>query len=115
MSFFSPGLPKVIETFFDASNKYDVPLLTGCLTENAVLNDNGKTFNGHGVIAEYICGTHAKLSIEVKVEHVVFTENETVVTAKLYGNYDGSPAALDFHFSLEGQRIKCLNIVLAGE
>jgi hypothetical protein len=115
MSFFVHELPKVLETFFDAANKYDTSLLAGCFTENAVLNDNGKTFNGHGVIAEYICGTHAKLSIEVKVEHATFTENETVVTAKLYGNYDGSPAALDFHFSLEGQKIHNLNIVLAGE
>ncbi len=40
---------------------------------------------------------------------------ETVVTAMLSGEFDGSPLPLDFHFILVEGKIKALNITLAGE
>jgi hypothetical protein len=37
-------------------------------------------------------------------------EGKTIVTAKLTGNFPGSPLTLDFVFQLEGDRITSLEI-----
>ena len=37
---------------------------------------------------------------------------ETVVTAIISGDFDGSPVPLDFHFTLNEDKIKLLNIIV---
>lgn len=38
-----------------------------------------------------------------------------IVTATISGNFAGSPIPLDFHVTLNNEKIKTLNIVVAGE
>ncbi|HWQ43641.1 MAG TPA: nuclear transport factor 2 family protein [Desulfosporosinus sp.] len=108
-------LPQVIETYFQASNSYDSSLLASCFAENAVLYDEGLTYRGPAAIEEHIVETNNKLSVKTEVTNAVEKNGETIITATLSGNFEGSPIPLDFHFTLENQTITMLNIVLAGE
>jgi hypothetical protein len=42
-------------------------------------------------------------------------DNETVLTAQVSGNFEGSPALLDFHFTVSGGKINQLSIRPTGE
>ncbi|MHB8063427.1 MAG: nuclear transport factor 2 family protein [Ruminiclostridium sp.] len=108
-------LPQVMETYFQVSNLYDSSLLANCFAKDAILYDEGLTYRGPIAIAEHIVATNNKLSVRTEVTNAVEKNGETVVTAALSGNFDGSPIPLDFHFTIENQKITRLNIVLAGE
>jgi hypothetical protein len=55
------------------------------------------------------------LLVKTDVTNAVEKNKETVVTATLSGNFDGSPVALDYYFTMKDQKIATLRIVLAGE
>lgn len=108
-------LPHPIETYFYASNVYDSELLAECFADDAVFYDEGKEYHGSAVIKKHIVETNNKLQVKTEATNAVEQNDETIVTAVLSGNFDGSPISLDFHFTLENQKIILLNIVLAGE
>ncbi len=108
-------LPKMIETYFQASNTYDSNLLSMCFTEDAILYDEGSVFHGPTAIKEYIVKANNDLMVKNEVTDVVVKQEETVVTATISENFEGSPVALDFHFTMKDQKIATLNICLAGE
>lgn len=108
-------LPKAIETYFQASNTYDSNLLSMCFTEDAILYDEGSAFHGPTAIEAHIVKANNDLLVKHEVINVVMKQEETVVTATISGNFEGSPIDLDFHFTMKDQKIATLNICLAGE
>ena len=52
-----------------------------------------------------------------KTEITGVTEKDggTVVTATVSGNFEGSPASLDYHFTLKDQKIAALRITYSGQ
>jgi len=108
-------LPQSIEAYFQALNTYDGSLLASCFTEDAILYDEGLTYRGRTVISEHIVEVNDKLSVKTEVTKILERNGETIVTATLAGNFDGSPIPLDFHFTVKDQKITELNIDLSGE
>lgn len=108
-------LPKTIETYFQASNTYDSNLLTNCFTDDAILYDEGLAYNGPSSIEAHIVKTNKDLFVKHEITNVVVKHEETVVTATTSGNFEGSPVALDFHFTTKDQKISTLKIGLTGE
>lgn len=106
-------LPKIVETYFQASNSYDSSLLAKCFAEDALLYDEDLVYRGPKAIKEHIEQANNNLSVKTEVTAAAEKNGETIVTATLSGNFDGSPVALDYHFTIEAQKITMLNIVLA--
>lgn len=108
-------LPQPIAAFYHASDVYDGELLAGCFAPNAVLHDEGMDFQGPAAISEHILTANRDANVHMEITNLTERDGETIVTATLTGAFEGSPLPLDFHFSLENEKIKALNIVLAGE
>lgn len=108
-------LPKAIETYFQASNSYDGNLLVTCFAEDAILYDEGMTFHGQAAIEAHLVAANKNLLIKTNITKAVEKNGETIVTAIISGNFDGSPVALDYYFTVKNQKIATLNIDLAGE
>mgnify|MGYP001051876329 CR=1 FL=1 len=108
-------LPEAIETYFQASNSYDSNLLAKCFTEDAILYDEGLAYHGPTALESHIIEANNNLLIKTNATNAVERNGETIVTATISGNFDGSPVALDYHFTMKNQKIAILKIVLAGE
>ena len=108
-------LQQSIEDYFRASNIYDSEFLESCFAENSVLYDEGKEYHGPGAIKSQIIETNKELQVITEITHAAEKNGETIITATLSGNFDGSPIPLDFHFTLENQKITMLTIVLKGD
>lgn len=108
-------LPEAIETYFQASNSYDSNLLAKCFAEDAIFYDEGLVYHGPTAIEEHIVEANNNLLVKTDVTGAIEKDGGLVVTAILSGNFDGSPVALDYYFTIKNQKIATLKIVLAGE
>ena len=106
----SLNLPKPIATYF-AADRNDSETLSQCFTENAVVKDEGHTYNGRAAIKQWKTGTSTKY--EYTSEPVACEEKDgiIVVTSHLVGNFPGSPVDLRFFFKLEEDKIASLEII----
>jgi ketosteroid isomerase-like protein len=100
----------VIKTYVDASNAHDVQSIVSCFSENAVVRDEGETLHGRNAIEDWITRTIEKYKFQFKP--VTFREDtaEVVVAIEVSGTFDGSPITLDYHFTIEGDKILSLTI-----
>jgi ketosteroid isomerase-like protein len=106
----SVQLPKPIEMFIAAENSGDTGALADCLAADAVVRDEGRTFEGPDAIAAWMAGTKAKYAHRIEPIDAVARDGATVVTGTVSGNFPGSPANLKFVFVLKGDRIASLDI-----
>jgi ketosteroid isomerase-like protein len=109
------SLPRVIEDYFHGSNTLESGLLSACFTEDAILYDEGKEFHGIWDIKKHLEDTNDKLHVATVIDYAVAGDGGIVVTATLSGDFDGSPCALDFRFTLNEDKISALKIILLGE
>jgi len=103
-------LPRIINDYVDASNAHDVKSVVACFADNALVHDEGKDFRGKKVIEDWITRTIEKYKFQFKP--VTFGEDhaEVVVAIEVSGTFDGSPITLDYHFTIEGDKIGSLTI-----
>lgn len=111
-------LPQPIEAHFQATNTDEPVAFLSIFTENAVVFDAGKEYHGKAAIKEWSDSNYFGVRLRLEVTNSVQAAKEIVVTAKSDGNYDKTglpdPLYLDFHFSLEGDKITRLRIVLSS-
>lgn len=104
-------LPKIIMTYFQAANTFDNYLLFTCFTKDALLYDEKKIFYGPAEIEKHMIETSNKLSVQAKILHFVEHDGQIIITATIARNFTGSPLNLDYHFSLQQDKISKLTIV----
>lgn len=107
----SLDLPQPISAYFTA-DKGDIEAFSRCFTENAVVQDEGKTYRGLAAIKEW----KANASTKYQYTSVPFAsevkDEKIIVTSRLTGNFPGSPIDLRYLFRLSGEKITSLEIVL---
>ena len=103
-------LPTVLETYFRAKNAHDIVAMAACFAGDAVVHDEGEELRGSAAIEGWIKSTTEKYRVTAKPVKLDEDNGETIVTALIAGNFDGSPIALRFCFTLEGEKIKSLAI-----
>lgn len=101
-------LPYPIEVYFRAANAHNSKMLADCFAENAIVYDEGKEYRGQAAIREWNETTSRKYELTLEVVSVALENGETVVTAMASGNFEGSPAAIEFHFVVENQKVTSL-------
>lgn len=104
-------LPEPIDAYFEA-DKCDSETVAQCFTENAVVKDEGHTYNGFAAIKQWKMDTSNKYTYTVAPFACEEKDGKTIVTSRVAGNFPGSPVDLRYFFSLEGSKIASLEIIL---
>ena len=106
----SGALPRTIQNYIDASNAHDVQSILSYFSENAVVRDEGETLHGRKAIEDWITRTIEKYKFQFKPVSIKDDNAGVVVTVEVSGTFDGSPITLDYHFTIEGDKILSLTI-----
>lgn len=92
-------LPQPVAAFYYASDIFD----------------ERKTYYGPKAVSGYILEANRSANVMTEIINCIEKSGETVVAVIISGDFDGSPVPLDFHFTLNEDKIKKLDIMVAGE
>ena len=107
----TPNLPKPIAAYFTADKGLDGKAVSQCFTENAIVKDEGHTYNGRAEILQWKEVTTSKYQYTSEPFLCEKRDREIVVTSRLTGNFPGSPVDLRYFFKLAGDTISALEII----
>ncbi|MGS0894800.1 nuclear transport factor 2 family protein [Burkholderia stagnalis] len=105
------NLPKPIADYFSA-DRDDAEAVAHCFTENAVVKDEGRTYNGRIEIACWKSESSTKYQYTCEPIAIAEVGGKIVVTGHLVGNFPGSPVDLKYLFELENEKIAALETIL---
>ena len=108
-------LPKIIDTFIKACNEHNSDAYIACFIEDAVVQDEGKDINGTKAIKEWNERSTEEYRVTLDVIRLLDKNEETVLTASVSGDFEGSPVNLDYHFKISNDKIMNLKILLTEE
>lgn len=107
----STNLPRSIDAYF-AADKGDSEAVARCFTDNAVVKDEGHTYNGVAAIKQWKTDSSKKYTYTSEPFASEEKDGKTIVTSRLTGNFPGSPVELRYFFGLEGNKIASLEIII---
>jgi hypothetical protein len=102
-------LPPSIAAYFQA-DAHDASRVARCFTENAVVIDERREHRGRTAIANWKAAAAAKYHYTSQLVGIETTGTELTVTARLVGDFPGSPVNLQYHFTLADDKIARLEI-----
>ncbi|MDR6292215.1 limonene-1,2-epoxide hydrolase [Inquilinus ginsengisoli] len=105
------SLPEPIATYIAAENADNAAALSACFAADAVVRDEGRTIRGLEAITAWKAESKRKYQHTVEPLDVTEADGRTVLTARVTGQFPGSPVELRFAFGLAGDRIASLEIV----
>jgi hypothetical protein len=103
-------LPEPVAAYFTA-DKTDGEAVSRCFTDNAVVKDEGHTYNGRAAIKKWKEDVSAKYTYICDPLACEHQNGKVVVTCRIVGNFPGSPVDLRFFFELEGHKIASLEAI----
>ena len=103
-------LHSTLERYFAATNRHDVAGMIADLTDDAVVKDEGREHRGVPAIREWMKETIRKYEFQAEPTGVARENDPTAVSVTVSGDFPGSPIALTYWFTLEGQKIARLEI-----
>ena len=112
-------LPQTIAAYIRATNNHDAAAFIALFADSAVVNDVGRTFRGLAAIKAWSDREIFDARVTLEVIDVADRDGETVVTAKVDGNFDRTglpdPLILEHDLTIKGDKIVGLTCRLAGE
>jgi ketosteroid isomerase-like protein len=102
-------LPPPIAAYFDADAS-DANAVARCFSESAVVIDEGREHRGRPAITRWKAEATAKYHYTSEPRAVDVSGPEVTVTARVTGDFPGSPVDLRYRFTLEGATIARLEI-----
>jgi hypothetical protein len=103
-------LPTPIAAYIAGSNAHDPDSCAACFTDDAVVRDEGRERHGIAAVREWVEEVSKKYRPAVAVVDIAVTDDKTVVTGRVSGNFPGSPVELRYAFTLAGEKIARLEI-----
>jgi hypothetical protein len=104
------NLPKPIAAYFSADTDGS-EAVAQCFTENAVVKDEGHTYQGKAAILQWKAELSSKYQFTSEPIACEHKDDRFIVTSKLTGNFPRNPVNLRFFFRLEGDKIVSLEII----
>ena len=104
-------LPQIIADLLTAQEKYDADSFSECFSNDAVVFDEGKIYRGKKEIRKWNEMTNAKYKTKYEPLEISNTDDGIILTAKISGTFDGSPATIKYHFEIKNSQITSLRIV----
>lgn len=112
-----PGLPETIATYLAAEKAKDVDMLSLCFAETARVFDEDHDYRGIDAIKSWQREAEAKYQyvvepLEATVEPQEAPQSEQIVKlhVRVRGNFPGSPAELNYKFTIADDKITALEI-----
>jgi hypothetical protein len=105
------NLPKTIADLLAAQDKYDSKEFAENFSDDAIVHDEGKTYHGKKEIEQWNEKTNAKYKTKYKPLDILNEGEETIMTANISGDFDGSPLILKYYFNIKGSKITSLRVV----
>ena len=102
-------LPAPVAAYF-AADTTGAEAVAQCFTDGAVVIDERQQYRGRTAIARWKAETSAKFRYSVERLGVHVSGDETTVAGRVSGDFPGSPVDLQYHFTLEGDKIARLEI-----
>jgi hypothetical protein len=103
-------LPRIVQSYIDASNAHDVKSILSCFAEDGVVRDENATHRGKIDIGRWITTTIEKYKFQFEPLSAEERENKTIVAVQISGTFPGSPVTLDYHFTFANEKIASLII-----
>jgi hypothetical protein len=104
-------LPKPIAIYF-AAEKADPETFGRCFAADAIVKDEGHTYIGLAAIKRWRTEAQAKYVYTSEPFASAQEKGKTIVTSRLTGNFPGSPIDLRYFFTLDGDKIASLEIIV---
>jgi ketosteroid isomerase-like protein len=104
-------IPDVITRYFEADARRDIDGVVALFTDDAVVIDEGQTWQGVSEIRAWQQGPASLYEYSTELFATDLAgENEYLVTGRIDGNFPGGTADLKWRFTLAGDRISRLHI-----
>ena len=103
-------LPDPIARYVQIANSGAAEAAPECFAPDATVRDEGQTYEGVAAIKNWMAATKKKYSHTVAPLELAERGGQTVLKAKLSGNFPGSPITVDFSFMLASGKIRSLEI-----
>jgi hypothetical protein len=105
-----PALPPPLEVYFRAVNAHDADRIAACFTADAVVRDERQDQVGRDAIRAWADETGRRYRHTVDLLACAAEAGRTVVTARVTGDFPGSPIELRYFFGLADGLIHELKI-----
>lgn len=105
-------LPGIIAEFLRSKNNYNSEEFVACFTKDAIVQDEGREICGTAAIKKWIEESNEKYHDTVVAQGLNKCGNDTVLSAQVSGDFEGSPVLLNFHFTISEEKISRLHILL---
>ncbi|MBT1704435.1 nuclear transport factor 2 family protein [Chryseosolibacter indicus] len=103
-------LPNVVQELIKAQNNFDSVAYANLFSETSVVYDEGKTHTGRKEIQKWIAEANEKYKSVMEAVDYKETGTKGILSAKVSGTFEGSPAVLKFNFEMNEGLIKSLKI-----
>ena len=104
------ALPRPIAAYLAAANAHDSQATASCFTSDAVIRDERREWRGTSAIKAWKEEVDRKYQPITEVVRVDEVDGRTLLTARIAGDFPGSPIELPFRFTLRGDKIAALEI-----
>jgi len=103
-------LPKIIAHLLVAQDKYDSKAFAENFSDDAVVQDERKTYHGKKEIQQWNELTNAKYKTKYEPLEISMEGEKITMLTKVSGAFDGSPITLTYHFETNNGKITSLGI-----
>jgi SnoaL-like domain len=103
-------LPAPVELYIKIENSSAPERVPECFAPGAIVHDEGQTYEGVNAIKNWMTATKKKYGHTITPLDLVEGDDQTVLRARLAGNFPGSPVTVNFRFVLAGGKIYSLKI-----
>ena len=103
-------LPQPVGAYFAAANAHDADRVADCFAADAVVRDEGVDSRGRDAVRDWAETTSRRYRPQAEVLAVAEVADRIVVTARVAGDFPGSPVDLRYRFQLAGRQIAGLEI-----
>ncbi len=103
-------LPVSIERYIQIANSGTSEAVPECFAANAIVRDEGQTYEGVAAIRNWMAATKKKYGHTVTPLELAERGGQSILKARLAGSFPGSPITVNFNFVLAGGKIRSLAI-----
>ena len=101
-------LPQAIDLYVKVENSGDTEALSTCFAADATVRDEDHTYVGLDAIKKWKSHTKKDTNHTIHPLAISHSIGKTILTARLTGNFPGSPVTLQFSFVIEAGKIVAL-------
>jgi len=102
--------PQPILDYFNAKNSHDIDGMIAAFAEDAAVTDEGETYQGRAAIRAWMEETTRKYKVTSRPQSVEDQDGALIVTSIVSGDFPGSPARLNYRFTLQVGAVARLEI-----